>query len=90
MFGIIELAVLAIVIALSRGTCPPGWSVNGVRPTGAYECLGPLHPPGCGEPDETSPPCVRPAVKAGRIYCTNGTRPIVVDHRTVGCQPMRH
>lgn len=90
MFGFIELAVLVIMLALSRATCPPGWSNNGIRPTGAYECLGPLSPPGCGEPDDISPPCIKPAIKTGRIYCTSGTRPIVVDARTVGCQAWRH
>jgi hypothetical protein len=85
MFGFIEIVVLAIMLALSRGKCPVDWSVNGVRPTGSYECLGPLKPRGCGE-SAISPPCMRPASSLGRIYCTGGSQPIVIDHRTVGCQ----
>ena len=86
MVSILEIPVLIILLLLSRASCPPGWSVNGIRPSGEYECLGELRPPGCGEPDATSPPCMRPASSRGRLYCTGGTIPIVVDHKTVGCQ----
>ena len=71
-----------------RASCPRPDYANGVRPDGSYECrlvLGtPEHdlddararrdlPDGCAIP--------------GRIVCTGGHRPIVVDGRTVACQP---
>lgn len=74
--------------------CPVGWYVNGVRPTGVYECRrapggNPLYDGAAGYPDRTVD---RPGWYRSRVYCTGGARPIVVlagrerDARVVGCQ----
>jgi hypothetical protein len=85
MTSIVELMILVVLVALARARCPEGWSVNGIRPDGSYECLSPI-PRGCGEPVGDSPPCPPTTLSRGRIYCTGGSVPIVVDNRTVGCQ----
>ena len=71
----------------NRATCPPGWFVEGVRPTGATQCR-PNPPAHCGEP---VPPDNGPCPRDDRmipleIYCTGGSHAIVVNERTVGCQ----
>jgi len=57
-----------------RARCAPGWYVNGIRPSGRFECRR----------------VDAPGVIRGRLFCTNGTHPIVVltdrEARTVGCQ----
>lgn len=74
--------------------CPVGAYVNGVRPSGAYECRrapggDPLYDGAAGYPDRAVD---RPGWYIGRIYCTGGSHPIVVlaardgDARSVGCQ----
>lgn len=68
--------------------CPPDWYVNGVRPSGLYECRRapggePLYDGAAGYPDRTVD---RPGWLVGRIYCTGGSRPVVVTERVVGCQ----
>jgi hypothetical protein len=79
------LFVLAVLLSPKR--CPRGWYLDGVRPSGIGACrLAP--PPGCGEP---VPPHNQPCATQTRpmpiaIYCTGGSRPVVVDERTVGCQ----
>lgn len=84
---IAELIALALAVLLGTAQCPIGWSLHeGVRRTGEYACYGPLEPAGCGEPVGPDIPCRKPAITRGRIYCTSGHEPIVVDYRTVGCQ----
>ena len=78
-FAILTALVL-IVAAFARPVrvhAPRGFYVEGVRPTGETTLRA--------EPVDDNTPG-RGAIGA-RIYCTNGTRPIVVDERTVGCQP---
>lgn len=70
----------------TRATCPSGWAVEGVRPSGASRCV-PSPPPNCGEP---VPPYDMPCPHDERellvrIYCTGGSHAIVVDERTIGC-----
>lgn len=70
-----------------RFTCPGGFYAEGVRPNGDSQCRQ-VPPAGCGEP---RPPNDRPCVGEGyvipsKVYCTNGTSPILVNERTVGCQ----
>lgn len=69
--------------------CPPGWALlTGIRESGRFAC----YPPAIGDDyrdargivhDDSYQP---PGELDGQIYCTGGTRPIVVDYRTVGCQ----
>jgi hypothetical protein len=62
----------------NRIGCAPGWYAEGVRPSG--ETVFRRSPRVVPDDDD-------PAGAIGaRIYCTGGTRPIVVDYRTVGCE----
>ena len=77
---------VAIASAPPMATCPRGWYVEGVRPSGRSRCL-PAPPPNCGEP---VPPNNGPCPLDSRetevaVYCTGGSHPIVVNERTVGC-----
>ena len=72
----------------TRATCPIGWYVEGVRPSGKTRCR-PVPPPRCGEPvPPDNGPCPRDERSIPlEIHCTGGSHPIVVgDGRTVGCQ----
>ena len=41
----------------------------------------------CGEPIPGFGQCPDPKIKIrGKIYCTGGTQPIIVDYKIVGCQ----
>ncbi len=88
VLAVLLAAVLAFAASRpSSATCPRGWSLHeGVRRDGSYACWGPLEPKGCGEPVGPDIPCRRPPITRGRIHCTGGSVPIVVDERTVGCQ----
>lgn len=79
-----------VIVRPQRATCPAAWYAEGVRPSGETTCR-PAPPPNCGEPTgEYTAPCPDDERELQReIYCTGGTQPIVVDSRTVGCQP-RH
>jgi len=69
--------------------CPVGFDLRtGVRSDGRFACWP--HPVGdprydgtWGRPERSVQP---PWVIESQLYCTGGTRPIVVDARTVGCQ----
>lgn len=85
-----SLALIAIcaLVHPSRMDCPAGWHNNGVRPAGHFECTqAPV-----GDPDwdgtwqRPERGYIPDGVLHGRIYCTNGFQPIVVNERTVGCQ----
>lgn len=74
-----------------RSRCPVGWYVNGVRTTGIYECRrvpggDPEMDGTAGRPDRS---VERPGWYRSRVWCTGGSRPIVVledrEARTVGC-----
>ena len=85
-----ELALL-LAIALtplpSHASCPRGWWVEGVRPSGRYDCHRvPVGddvrlPSGLLEDRSLQPP----GEIDGAIRCTGGAVAIVVDSRTVGC-----
>lgn len=69
--------------------CPPGHDLRtGVRRDGSFECWP--HPTGDDGADGTygHPLCSTQsnAILRSKIYCTNGTMPIVVSDRIVGCQ----
>lgn len=76
--GVAFLLITWIVIAVcvvtrtDSVTCPPGTYANGVRTTGASECIRVGDDRGIGV----------------RIYCSGGAVPIVSDRdgRTIGCQ----
>lgn len=72
-----------------RARCPDGYDVRaGIRRSGDFECW----PRPVGDPDydgtygKPERGTQSDAIIRGRIYCTGGTQPIVVDYLTVGCQ----
>jgi len=94
MLAAIVAMVFCIVLAEfaprpSTARCPDGTYVEGVRPDGSTTCV--TRPPrGCDEPAGTAAeqrPCVfrERRVPERGVHCTGGSRPIVVDKRTVGC-----
>ncbi len=85
---ILTITLMSATMALDRCECPePGWSVDGVRPSGATTC-SPPPPRDCGEPKgphtQPCPPDSRSAPML--VICTGGTRAIVVNQRVIGCQ----
>lgn len=81
------IACVATIVAMlastltepQRAHCPRGYYVNGVRPSGQYECRQ-SPPADDNAPDEIG------LYYSARVYCTGGTHPIVVSYHTVGCQ----
>lgn len=72
------------IIRPQHARCPRGWYVEGVRESGRTQCR-PVPPVMCG--DGSYDPCPQDdRALPLQIYCTNGTRPIVVDNRAIGCQ----
>lgn len=81
------LATLAVLCAAMltrppRAECPSGWWLDGVRPDGSFTCAH----VDAGDRREWPPLEALPDEIDGRVYCTGGARPIVVNYRTVGCQ----
>lgn len=81
---VVAIGIDAITVPGERATCPPGMYAEGVRPSGETSCVA-SPPPGCEEPVGTWYACPEPRRFPTRIHCTGGSRPIVVDERTVGC-----
>jgi hypothetical protein len=88
LFALAAIVLLCGSMALrpAHARCPPDWYVEGVRPSGVSRCL-PSPPRDCGEPvPPHNGPCPADARELPvRIYCTGGSRAIVVDERTIGC-----
>lgn len=97
MFGAFVASVFIIIAcAITRPTrarCPDGWILaTGVRTAdgplgsrGSYACE---RPPIGGDSDVLtgkSTAVQPPGELLGRVYCTGGSTPIIVDYRTVGC-----
>lgn len=83
----IALLLFAMVVRPVRARCRPGWYVNGVRPSGVYECR-----PVLGRPEDDLLDAVRRTVLEqdqrairGRVYCTGGATPRQ-DGAAVWCQ----
>lgn len=90
-------AILLIAVTVRRptsATCPRGYALlEGVRtqplgaqPRGAFTCA---RPPIGGDDDALTGESTardQPGEIRSRIYCTGGAVPILVNHRTVGCQ----
>lgn len=93
LFSVMSLLIIVVAIAArpTRAQCPRGFYLDaGIRTSGpdvgAFSCR---RPPIGGDDDvltgrETA--IEQPGVLRSRIYCTGGTMPVVVNHRTVGCQ----
>lgn len=91
---VVSIALIAIACVMhpvrhiTRAQCPPTMFVNGIRPSGFFQCL----PKPGGDPDDDGI-IGHPDLAAdpdgelyGRLWCTGGSHPIIVDSRTVGCQ----
>ncbi len=87
------LLCCSVVTRPAEARCVASAYVNGVRPTGVYECRrtpggDPLYDGAAGYPDRTVD---RPGWYRGRVWCGR-RRPIVVlaerdaDARAVGCR----
>lgn len=87
----VAILCVASIVRPERARCP--WDLDlrtGVREDGRFECWPhPSGPPGIEEwdgiqgwPERSVQPSWR---LGGRVYCTDGARPIVVDYQTVGC-----
>lgn len=76
----------AMLMQPDHARCPPRWRNDGVRPDGRFECVRPLEG-GLDDKPGTEDTAVQPPGELlGRIYCTGGRIPVVVDARTVGCE----
>ena len=81
LVGFVCVVIVAVFMAFApkRATCPKGmYQAHGIKPDGSYLCRDVV--------PEGKEDTVVPRDKRGRIWCTGGARPIVVDERTVGCQ----
>ena len=72
----------------TRARCPRAYYANGVKLDGSFECRPVLGTPERDLDDararrDLPDGCAIP----GKIHCTGGSRPVVVDGRTVSCQP---
>lgn len=76
----------AMVAQPQRARCPPRWRNDGVRRDGSFECLRPLVGGVDDQPGTEDNAVQPPGELLGRIYCTGGSVPVVVDARTVGCE----
>lgn len=90
----IVMLLVGTVTRPTRARCPQGFHmVDGVRTAdgplghrGSFRCA---RPPIGGDDDVLtgkSTAIEPPGELRGRIYCTGGTMPIVVESTTVGCQ----
>ncbi len=95
------LAGIALALYVGCNTCPRDTYVNGVRPSGVFECCPALGPDDAdcsrAPADKRERPRWERECAAQRldvaddcvrsvIVCTGGARPIWKDARTVGCQ----
>lgn len=75
------LLVWALATHPHRAQCPRGWFVNGVRPSGSFECLRDRDP----SAGERAPSGGHDSI-SGRIMCDAPSfMPRVRDERTVSC-----
>ncbi len=83
LVGILLSALVNVIGSFARPfmiTCPHGWWIDGVRPSGASACL---YTPGREDwPAITDRPVIAIDV---RIYCVAGERPLVIDERSIAC-----
>ncbi len=77
----------AMLAARVKVECELGWNVANVKPSGDITCIEKIKVACCGEPAGIvcEKPCPVSRQKYTRIYCTNGTKPIWRDEKTVGC-----
>jgi hypothetical protein len=87
-FFAVMVLLLTVVLCRDHERCPDGWWVEGVRPSGVYDCRhvpvgDDVRLPGGLVEDRSVQP---PGVLDGRIFCVAGSEPRVIDARTVACR----
>lgn len=94
------ILLVSFITRPKRARCPDTYDLRtGIQASGRFNCWPhPVAPPGWNyrrdgrieDWDGTFGKAERSlqseAAIGGKLYCTNGTRPIVIDYRTVGCQ----
>lgn len=87
-------ALLRVIAAIARprvATCPPGYYVEGVRPSGETTCVSTWDP----RPDDTKSPegCHHGVLEVPRlptrVWCEPAELAVVINERTVGCRKAR-
>jgi hypothetical protein len=76
--SLVILLLVAIAVSPRRAECPRGYWLNGVRPSGAFECVRDGRP----ELDNEHSDLHR---VSGRLDCLPSFMPIVVDDRHAAC-----
>ena len=79
-FATLWLFVWALAAHPDHAKCPPSWFVNGVRPSGVYECLRDRDPEAPDRTTSDGHDSIR-----GRIVCSPTFMPTVRDERSVAC-----
>lgn len=88
MFSILLLCC-SFIVRPQHARCPEHHDLRmGIRRSGEFQCWatpsGPVEYDGTWERRDRSKQSG--AILTGRLWCTNGTSPIVVNERVVGCQ----
>lgn len=87
----IIVLLVSMVTQPTRAQCPRGFVVANVRTSSQFEPRGTFtcdRPALGGDTDVLtgkSTAIVQPGEIKGRLYCTGGSSPIIVDSRIVGC-----
>lgn len=79
LLSVFVVLVTAIAISPERAECPRGWWVNGVRPSGSFECIRDVRPEADNEHGELR-------TIEGRVDCPPSFMPIVETERRVACR----
>jgi hypothetical protein len=77
LLATIVVLVVVTFVRPDRLRAPRGWFWEGIRPTGETT----MRPSPRHDHDEPH------GAIGAHIYCTGGSRPIVVDFQNIGCQP---
>jgi len=86
--GSIVLLMISFVTRPTIVKCPDGWYADsGVRRSGAFSCARTIvgNPDNDGVNGHPEQGVQSPARLLGKVYCTGGALPIIVDQQTVGC-----
>lgn len=76
--SLVILLLVAFVFSPRRAECPRGYWINGVRPSGSFECVRDARPELDNEHSELHH-------VEGKLDCPPSFMPIVVDDRHAAC-----
>lgn len=77
--SVVILTIAAFVLSPQRAQCSPGWFVDGIRPSGSFECLRDRDPTAGNESSRGHD------VLEGKLDCAPSFMPVVLDDRRVAC-----